>query len=303
MRTRKKAAEDTSQIQAELVEVTPALAAEWLERNVDNRKISAQVVTHYANAMRRGEWNVGTDGIGFDQNGDLIQGQHRLNSVILSGVTVTMLVVRGLPRSSQDTMDSGRRRTLQQQLARYGYKDSAAIASTLNFVYRLVNGYDVRHNNYNITTPQALQILEAHPDFVDSVGYGQRIRHKMLGYSSTAVSGLHFLWSQYNREDTTAFFDAVVNGANLSETDIRYILKHALDKDVAGNRARRQAVDARRHSALIIKAFNAWREDRLLTRLLWKTTGKMAEEFPQWDATFATKLDFPAFAVAETTSV
>lgn len=77
----------------QLFDVTPALAAKWLERNTRNRPLRDSVVLRYAADMRDGKWKVTGDAIAFDTTGAVINGQHRLWAVLESGVTVKMLVV------------------------------------------------------------------------------------------------------------------------------------------------------------------------------------------------------------------
>jgi hypothetical protein len=73
-------------------DVTPELAAKWLERNTANRPLRGEVVQRYASDMKSGLWQVTGDAIGFDTNGTVVNGQHRLWAVFESGMTVRMLV-------------------------------------------------------------------------------------------------------------------------------------------------------------------------------------------------------------------
>lgn len=273
--------------QVTIIEVTPALAEQWLARNTNNRKLSQAVVQQYAGAMERGEWNLGNAAIAKDPEGNLLDGQHRLHAVVRSGVTIRQMLVEGLAPHTQDSMDSGRKRTLEQQLDRYGYKNARDLAATLNFLYRIEQEKDVRHARTTLTTKQALDMLERYPSIIDSVAYAVKIRPKKLGYSVTAIAGLHFLWSQTAPEDAQVFFDSVISGAGLSEEDPRHILKRTLDKSVVQAKSRRQQVDTRNHAAIMIKAFNAWRTGRVMQRIYWTPGGARPEPFPMWDETLS----------------
>lgn len=99
------------EIRTEVVEVTPRTAAEWLTLNRRNRRARTLLVSKYAADMAAGQWRMAGEPIKFDTSGNLLDGQHRLSAVMLSGATVTMLVVRGLPPESQAVMDSGSART------------------------------------------------------------------------------------------------------------------------------------------------------------------------------------------------
>lgn len=95
-------------MKAEIVNVTPQLAAEFLEKNANNRSLSNAVVEHYAMQMRSGKWIANGETIKFGSNGELVDGQHRLQAIIQSGVTVTMVVVTGVPEGSKETIDVGK---------------------------------------------------------------------------------------------------------------------------------------------------------------------------------------------------
>ncbi len=72
--------------------VTPELATQWLEKNTDNRPMRQSHVELLAREMREGKWQLMPDGIAFDTNGVLMNGQHRLWAVVESGMTVPMRV-------------------------------------------------------------------------------------------------------------------------------------------------------------------------------------------------------------------
>lgn len=277
---------DDPGVKVDIVDVTPERAEQWLARNSNNRKISSQVVAQYADAMVRGEWNIGNAAIAFDSGENLIDGQHRLQAVIRSGVTIRQMVVQGLSPDTQDTMDSGRKRSLEQQLDRHGFKFPRDLASTANFLHRIDQEKDVRHNRTKLSTPQALELIESNPGIIGSVAFAQKVKPRRMGYSVTAIAGLHYLWSREAPEDATVFFDSVISGAGLDEGDPRYVLKRALDKGVVQNRSRKQQTDTRYHAALMIKAFNAWRTGRTYERLYWTAGGSKPEPFPMWDETF-----------------
>ena len=96
---------------AELVNVTPALAEQWLSGNSVNRKIREAAVNQYASDMIAGRWSVTNDAICFSPDGLLLNGQHRLRAVTTSGETVAMLVMRNVPDEAMGHMDAGVKRT------------------------------------------------------------------------------------------------------------------------------------------------------------------------------------------------
>lgn len=92
--------------------VTPAKAEAWLNANKTNRNLRDGVVEQYANDMKSKRWTQCTAPIGFYDDGDLADGQHRLYAVIESGEPQRFIILRGLKREDGLNIDTGLGRTL-----------------------------------------------------------------------------------------------------------------------------------------------------------------------------------------------
>ena len=122
------------------ISVDPELAEKWLALNVANRTVRAARVREYAAEMTAGRWLYTADPIRFDEDGKLIDGQHRLRAIVKSGATIDLHVVRGLPREAQDAIDTGAARTASDALKVRGFKNGAALAATVPIVNWLLKG-------------------------------------------------------------------------------------------------------------------------------------------------------------------
>jgi hypothetical protein len=101
--------------------VTPELAADWLKNNRKNRKLKAATLEAYTMDMRNGAWMTTHQCVAFDEDGNLIDGQHRLHGVVQSKTAVLMVVSTGWPaasgkRKTMDAVDRGVQRSLADQL-------------------------------------------------------------------------------------------------------------------------------------------------------------------------------------------
>jgi hypothetical protein len=97
--------------------VTPALAADYLEANFDrNRNQRRRWVEILSRAMKSGEFLFTHQGIAFDEDGFLIDGQHRLAAIVDSGESHWLLVVRNIPRSHVVGIDIQARRAAHDQI-------------------------------------------------------------------------------------------------------------------------------------------------------------------------------------------
>lgn len=76
----------------ELVDITPEIARSYLNHNGHNRPIRKFWVRELALRMKEGSFETRRDGLLIDENGNLLNGQHRLSAVIESGSTVKMWV-------------------------------------------------------------------------------------------------------------------------------------------------------------------------------------------------------------------
>jgi len=106
-------------MQTKEVRVTPDLARKWLSLNTQsNRNISRTTVEAYAKEMVAGRWHLTHQGLAFNQTGELVDGQHRLHAVIVSGVDVLMLVTTGLSVEYNSPIDQGYNRSIGQLTGR-----------------------------------------------------------------------------------------------------------------------------------------------------------------------------------------
>ena len=110
------------EIETQVIAITPELAAYWLEKNhCDNRKLRKDLVSEYAKDMECGRWILTHQGIAFDREGRLIDGQHRLAAVVKSGAVVQMAVTWNIPKDAFLFLDCGLRRRDSDRNAIAGY--------------------------------------------------------------------------------------------------------------------------------------------------------------------------------------
>jgi hypothetical protein len=128
---------------AEVKEITPDLAMDWLTNpkyKVPNRSIRKTKVRTYASAMRNGRWRVTGEAIKFDEDGKLIDGQHRLNAVIEADVTISSLVITGVENGAANVMDTGAARDAKDVLNINGYDSNGTLAAAVRIVVAYQTG-------------------------------------------------------------------------------------------------------------------------------------------------------------------
>lgn len=111
----KKYARETPE--AGVLKITPEIAMEMLETSPGNRRVRDWYVDLLAASMRRGEWRVTSQGIGFDSMGRLRDAHHRLHGCIKSGTAIWSVVVLGMRPDAYEVTDIGIVRTYSDRLA------------------------------------------------------------------------------------------------------------------------------------------------------------------------------------------
>lgn len=130
--------------------ITPQIAIEILDKhNPRNRLVSDGTVNAYANDMRNNRWTLTHQGLAFDENGDLIDGQHRLWAVIFAEKAVEFNVTRGIPVkqmkggieiNSMDNIDNGRARSTGSQMTLcHGIKNGNSMAGACRAIAQIIN--------------------------------------------------------------------------------------------------------------------------------------------------------------------
>ena len=96
-----------------LITVTPDLALNWLEHtNSNNRRVKETYANRLARDMRNGDWVLTHEGIGFDTDGVLIDGQHRLWAVVYAGIPVQMHIWRNVTKEALMAIGCGKSRSV-----------------------------------------------------------------------------------------------------------------------------------------------------------------------------------------------
>ncbi|HBT77301.1 MAG TPA: hypothetical protein DEB39_10360 [Planctomycetaceae bacterium] len=95
-----------------IVTVTPAMAKEWLKHNSFNRPLKPRLVDKYVRQILAGHWQRTHQGIAFNAEGIIIDGQHRLTAIIKTGQSVPMLVFLNENKLAHESIDNGKTRSL-----------------------------------------------------------------------------------------------------------------------------------------------------------------------------------------------
>jgi hypothetical protein len=215
--------------------ITPAMARQWLEKsNTKNRPMKEETVMAFARDMKSGNWLRTHQGIAFDADGRLLDGQHRLAAIVRSGVTIEMLVTTGLPSTvegkaitTMDAVDRGVPRSIADQLAlSHGLKNPKLIVSTATIIAGLCHYSRLR----KVTMVQILKVIELFQGGIDyALAARARSPFKPL-CKSNVVGAIAFAWMA-DRAAVETFQEGLLTGANLQPTSPVLKLRNFLISD------------------------------------------------------------------------
>lgn len=267
----------TDTITSEVMLVTPELAEEWLGKNSHNRPVRQKRVDDLAAAIKRGEWKMNGDAIRFSKTDVLLDGQHRLWAIVMAEQPVESLVMTGLDDGVQETMDTGARRNLKDALTLRGVTNANKVAATLAYWFRYSTG-QVRYVNARPSIAQAIELLDANPGIVEAIKVANRVLDHISGVSAAMLASAYYELSTIDDEAAEEFFARLADGVNLGPHSPILIYRRQLERQLAGGGAKASTVI---HHALLIKAWNFWRDGIEIDRLNWKASGMNAENFPE----------------------
>lgn len=157
-----------------IIAVTPALAQKWLKKNhAENRAVSWSRVESYANDMRANVWMLSPQGIIFDTEGTLIDGQHRLHAIVAANVTVRLSVFEGHELEIHGPIDQGMPRSVATILGLHSRR--VAALSTLRGLEQGVP------STVRLTSAEAQSLHERYAPLLDRFDDRVRGKQRLVG--------------------------------------------------------------------------------------------------------------------------
>ena len=168
-------------IYSELAVITPEIAKRMLDTSTGNprfgvkspRQYDMVAVKRLAAYMREGKWKLNGEAIIFNENGELVDGHHRLAAVIESGCTIQQYVTYGVDKDIHlfDIGGKGQRRDYQVMRDELGMRPKLASTrtqalATLHFLF--VNQGNEKATR-EITFYEKGRFILDHQDSIDEV--------------------------------------------------------------------------------------------------------------------------------------
>lgn len=204
----------------EVTLVTPDMAKKLLSSVADfQRPISQKKVNEYATFMRRGEWQVTpTHSIGISEDGEIVDGQHRLAALVKFGQPVKMSIVFNCPKEIFGVIDQGYKRNLNQIAAMAGKRFSRTwnVAALNTLLWRHDRLTSLHSNTWS--PDDCLYLLDKYEQALVVTfpkGYSGQNQNRMAGFRGAVLrANISCVDSQ---EEISDFVKVVATGLPLDD--------------------------------------------------------------------------------------
>lgn len=213
--------------------ISPEMAANLLETNNENRKISRVTVQAYAQDIADGNWDetVGV-AISIDENGVLRDGQHRLTAIVQADIGIWTWVCRNV--SSDGIYDNNRKRSNADQISimrsdfENVYKTTRYISVARAIICNIYEGQQRRP----VSPKEIIDFTEEHKEDLD--GFFLNISQSTVAKISLAVVHLALFMAYMEGvdiEDIINFYDVLCSGMSTKPEEFPIIAYRNYLKD------------------------------------------------------------------------
>lgn len=214
--------------------ITVEKAQVFLERALDIRRYRPKTAAKYSRDMTADKWIITHEGIGIDVDGNVLDGRHRLNAIIISGKPQFLLVVRNLPREAKVAVDQGIPRTLDDVL------NSDNIPATKRDVgiCKMILG----PGPFRFTRAEAIDLFKRHEGAIRATSE-MFYTNKWKLTQASVMAPFARAWYTYDTKDLSRFVRALLEG-NYQNSDeapaiaLRDFLKDKVQKTCGGSAKR-----------------------------------------------------------------
>ena len=283
-----------SKLHYEMKTISPEEAARMLQTSIRNRVLHQATVEHYAREMKAGLWMMTGEPIQVSATGSLLNGQHRLQAIIVSGKPQAFLIIRGVEDAAMKCIDTGKKRTIGDILSMYAVSNANLVAATVLLCMR----YDATKTpcengrwtwsptggnktegsaflRFRPTAEEEIRFLSGHQGLKTSVSLAASA-YKESGsrfFAPSMAAFIHFYGAKHAPEQADEFVNQLYRAINVRERSPVQLLRRRLNHSRMG----KVVLRPKEQLALAIKAWNmTFLGEKEVSLLRWSNT----EPFP-----------------------
>ena len=243
-----------------------------------NRRLNPPHSAKFARDMEAGNWRPNsTIQIAKTADGEcLIDGQHRLQAVIITGRPQEFIVIYDVSVDDQAVIDTGRRRSLSDTLAIRGEANTSLLAAAVAYIWREQQNLPPG-SKMTPTIAEGLRLLGEH----SALKYGiqpTRIAVRQLRVPPGLACYLYYRMAGIDADCSDDFWHKLGTGLDLHARHPIYLLRGRLEANAASTTVKLGSVVIH---ALAIKAWNAYVRGDEIGTLRWTRGGPTPQPFPE----------------------
>lgn len=251
--------------------IDPPFASRLLATNPEHqRSISTANLRKIEQSIREDKFYMTGQPVIVDENGRLLDGQHRLQAVVNTGIGIWTVYVGHVPAEYFKFMDCGKARTFSDVLKTTGHGATNTLAATVTRLAEYLRNPSSVGSAGIFAHSELLDVVEAAPRLDDAIRAVAPCKHIL---SASQIAWLYYLAREADPEKADYFFRALATGDHLLRTSPIFLLRLRIIND----RAEGFHPTPRETQALLIKAWNLYMEGKQIKQLKGLTPG---EAFP-----------------------
>lgn len=252
--------------------ISPAEAKQIILAMPKQRPFYKNHAALFANLIRAGQFKPTHQGIAFDHDGLLLDGQHRLHACIDADMAIEVQVTFNMDRALFNSIDRGRIRSLTDDLITSAraveYRESTMICAGAKILANLDRGVApwVNYPRGTFGVVDVAEAMDAHPYLAEAGEYCSKNRLKLKGLGAGISTGFLARFMEINRSKALDFFNEIVTGELLVAGDPAYEMREQMRKPGSSS-----AHAKPRTMAALVRCWNAYAEGRKLSKVYTDT--------------------------------
>ena len=253
-----------------VITITPEKAKIILDNQPPQRPINNSNLSKLKEEIIRGRWLRTHQGIAFNENGHLSDGQHRLRACFETGISIEVMAHFNEPRDMFHAYDGGAVRGMHTHLYLDGLASNQSTAKALSPTLRFIWAYDRNMNPAHFSANNgksgwslgdARAVLEAHPripNWIETV-----MSRRIPGLTVSVLAPIFTLIDEADSRKCAVFAHQIMTGENLKAGDPAHTFRET------SSRLKYSPADT---AYRMVRSWNAFYEGRSLTRLYGSIT-------------------------------
>lgn len=231
--------------------ITPVIAKQMLAKMPLNRSIKKYKIQQYCDDMENGRWKEDTgETIKISKEGNIIDGQHRLLSIIKTGKSIQLTVARGINEDVMTVIDTGASRSAKDAFKLSGIKHETIISASIN---KYISLRDSIIDSKSGTNSMFLEEYHKREKFWNVVAGKTTVWYKAFAkiLPPSFIGGIYAFLYERNPDIVDSFFEQISFGENIQNDTLTQLRNRLLSDKLS---ARKIGVGIK--TALIIKTWN-----------------------------------------------